>query len=59
MMVASKVKGSRARDNFLYYFHPDHLGSTQYVTEANGAVYEHVEYFPFGVMKVGGTSSKL
>jgi len=46
--VATRIQGSTARDNFLYYYHPDHLGSTQYVTEANGAVYEHVEYFPFG-----------
>ena len=46
--VATRIQGSTARDNFLYYYHPDHLGSTQYVTEANGNVYEHVEYFPFG-----------
>ena len=46
--VATRIEGSKPTDNFLYYYHPDHLGSTQYVTEANGAVYEHVEYFPFG-----------
>jgi RHS repeat-associated protein len=33
---------------FLYYYHPDHLGSTGYVTDANGKLYEHIEYFPFG-----------
>lgn len=36
------------RDNFLYYYHPDHLGSTSHVTDAEGKLYEHIEYFPFG-----------
>ena len=31
-----------------YFYHPDHLGSSNYVTDANGKVYEHLEYFPFG-----------
>src|SRR5262249_23274839 len=31
-----------------YYYHGDQLGSTGYVTEADGSVYQHVEYFPFG-----------
>ena len=34
--------------NFLYFFHPDHLGSSSYVTDASGKVYEHIQYFPFG-----------
>jgi len=33
---------------FLYYYHPDHLGSSSYVTDANAERYEHIEYFPFG-----------
>lgn len=36
------------RDNFLYYYHPDHLGSTSHVTDDNGKLFEHIEYFPFG-----------
>jgi RHS repeat-associated protein len=35
-------------DNFLYFYHPDHLGSTGFVTDVNGKLYEHIEYFPFG-----------
>jgi len=35
-------------DNFLYFYHPDHLGSTSFVTDVNGKLYEHIEYFPFG-----------
>ena len=33
---------------FLYYYHPDHLGSTGYVTDENAELYEHIQYFPFG-----------
>jgi RHS repeat-associated protein len=31
-----------------YYYHPDHLGSTSWVTDQHGKVHEHVEYFPYG-----------
>lgn len=38
----------KPEENFLYYYHADHLGSTGYVTDKDGALYEHIEYFPFG-----------
>ncbi|PHN08263.1 SpvB/TcaC N-terminal domain-containing protein [Flavilitoribacter nigricans] len=31
-----------------FFFHRDHLGSSTYVTDYNGDVRQHVEYFPFG-----------
>ncbi|MFZ5560159.1 MAG: RHS repeat domain-containing protein [Pseudomonadota bacterium] len=31
-----------------YFCHPDHVGSPGFVTDANGQVYEHLEYFAFG-----------
>src|SRR5690606_8845653 len=31
-----------------YYFHPDHLGSTSYITNVLGEVSQHMEYFAFG-----------
>ncbi len=31
-----------------YYYHPDHLGSTSYITNATGEVAQHVEYIAFG-----------
>jgi RHS repeat-associated protein len=34
--------------NFLYIYHPDHVGNTSYVTDVDGALYEHVQYFPSG-----------
>jgi RHS repeat-associated protein len=34
--------------NFVYFYHPDHLGSTSFVTDPGGDIYEHVQYFPHG-----------
>lgn len=31
-----------------YYFHPDHLGSSNYITNIAGDVSQHMEYFAFG-----------
>jgi len=31
-----------------YFFHPDHLGSTSYITNLLGEVSQHMEYFAFG-----------
>ncbi len=33
---------------FQYYYHPDHLGSSSYITDIDGEVTQHIEYFPFG-----------
>jgi RHS repeat-associated protein len=32
----------------IYYYHPDHLGNTTWVTDNAGAEYEHIEYTPYG-----------
>ncbi|MDA6070180.1 hypothetical protein NJT12_11180 [Flavobacterium sp. AC] len=32
----------------IFYFHPDHLGSTSYITAKNGSISQHVEYIAFG-----------
>jgi RHS repeat-associated protein len=35
-------------ESFRFFYHHDHLGSTSYVTDASGEVYQHLEYFAFG-----------
>ncbi|OCB70429.1 hypothetical protein LPBF_11995 [Flavobacterium crassostreae] len=32
----------------IFYFHPDHLGSTSYISSGNGSISQHVEYIAFG-----------
>ena len=30
-----------------FYYHPDHLGSSSYITNLDGEVVQHIEYVPF------------
>ncbi|MDY3538318.1 hypothetical protein PG275_09925 [Riemerella anatipestifer] len=32
----------------LYYYHPDHLGSSSYITDKDGNISQHTEYIAFG-----------
>ncbi|MBO4234719.1 hypothetical protein FO675_10530, partial [Riemerella anatipestifer] len=32
----------------LYYYHPDHLGSSSYITDKDGNISQHTEYMAFG-----------
>ena len=32
----------------MYFYHPDHLGSSSYITDVLGEVVQHIEYFAFG-----------
>jgi RHS repeat-associated protein len=41
-------QGNTPFEKDLYFYHPDHLGSSNYITDTNGKLYEHLEYFPFG-----------
>ncbi|MDH5302257.1 MAG: RHS repeat-associated core domain-containing protein, partial [Gammaproteobacteria bacterium] len=45
-------------DDQFFYYHPDHLGSTAYITDQNGDLKEHLEYFPFGETWVQEGGSK-
>lgn len=40
--------GGKDSEKFQYFYHPDHLGSSSYITDASGEVYQHLEYFAFG-----------
>jgi RHS repeat-associated protein len=47
--IASKLmKKGAPFEKDQYFYHTDHVGSTNFVTDANGRLYQHVEYFPFG-----------
>ena len=45
-------------EKFEFFYHGDHLGSSNMITDDAGAVYEHLEYFPYGETWVeeGGNS---
>ena len=35
-----------------YWYHPDHLGSSSYITNLDGEINQHIEYLPFGELLV-------
>jgi RHS repeat-associated protein len=41
-------QGKTPVEKDLYFFHPDHIGSSHYVTDTQGQLFQHLEYFPFG-----------
>ncbi|WP_276733608.1 hypothetical protein [Chryseobacterium carnipullorum] len=36
------------KEKEIYWFHPDHLGSSSYITGLDGEVTQNIEYFPSG-----------
>jgi RHS repeat-associated protein len=45
---ASGSSGVNKPETIQFYYHPDHLGNSAFITDGNGEVYQHLEYFPFG-----------
>lgn len=35
-----------------YFYHPDHLGSSSFITDVNGEADQHIQYLPFGELFV-------
>jgi len=46
--VASRFFEAGKDGEEVVFYHPDQLGSVQYVTDRRGSVTQHFEYFPFG-----------
>ncbi len=42
------TSSSYRQQRHTYWFHPDHLGSSSYISNINGRISQHIEYFPFG-----------
>lgn len=46
--VAKSFKGPDNYENLQFFYHPDHLGSSSFITNLEGEVVQHIEYVPFG-----------
>lgn len=58
--VVTKLKAPDI-DESIYYYHTDHLGSSNIITDNTGAFHEHMEYFPYGetwIDNMASTSSQ-
>ena len=47
-VLPDSTMDSEEPENLVFFYHPDHLGSTSYVTDADGNIAQHVEYIPYG-----------
>ena len=41
-------KPNEEYEKMQFFYHPDHLGSSSYITNLDGEVSQHIEYVPFG-----------
>lgn len=51
LALSSLAQGFKPNDDYekmQFYYHPDHLGSSSYITNLDGEVVQHIEYVPFG-----------
>jgi RHS repeat-associated protein len=46
--VAGSVAASPPIEKFEFFYHGDHLGSSNFITDDAGQVYQELEYFPYG-----------
>jgi RHS repeat-associated protein len=56
--IASKLMKKNAEEKDQYFYHPDHLGSNGYITDADGEIFRHTEFFPSGEAWVDEASNK-
>ncbi|MFF0268894.1 RHS repeat domain-containing protein [Kribbella sp. NPDC004536] len=47
-LLTQQVEADQQTENLQYWDHPDHQGSTSYVTDATGGIAEHINYIPGG-----------
>jgi RHS repeat-associated protein len=51
--------GKKDFDGEMYFYHPDHLGSTNLMTNSAGEIVEETRYLPFGAVIFGGDEKFL
>ena len=48
LSVSTRDKPNDEYEKMQFYYHPDHLGSSSYITNLDGEVMQHIEYVPYG-----------
>ena len=46
--IDGNFKPNEEYEKMQFYYHPDHIGSSSYITNLDGEVSQHIEYVPFG-----------
>ena len=47
-MVKTRAGEAGTNERMQFYYHPNHLGSSIYITNLAGEVMQHIEYVPYG-----------
>ena len=47
LSVSTSDKPNDDYEKMQFYYHPDHLGSSSYITNLDGELSQHIEYVPF------------
>ena len=50
--ITSEMLSRNDYETEQYFYHPDHLGSSSFITDAHGEGYQHLQYLPFGETSV-------
>lgn len=48
LQVTKNLSYSYSEDTRIFFYHPDHLGSSSLVSDSTGTVVERTEYYPYG-----------
>ncbi len=51
------IQETNTPEILLYFYHPDHLGSASFITDATGYVDQHIQYLPFGELFISQRNS--
>jgi RHS repeat-associated protein len=51
--------GQPPKADLTYYYHGDHLGNTNVITDSSGGVYQRIEYAPYGQQVVAPDNQEL
>ena len=54
--AAAFAKKGRKNEDQNYFYHPDHLGSSSFVSYTDGEIAQHTEYVPFGEVLLDETN---
>ena len=47
LSVSTSDKPNDDYEKMLFYYHPDHLSSSSYITNLDGEISQHIEFVPF------------
>ena len=47
-MGSQRIVSKLSNSGGLYFYHPEHLGSSSLITDGTGALTQHIQYVPFG-----------